>query len=64
MDRHHLDRRDYEMPPKKLPEKVIADFKKWIEMGAPDPRITRGYVKTEIDIKKGKSFGRSKASQK
>ena len=49
---------DYEMPPKKkLPEKVIADFKKWIEMGAPDPRITKaGYVKTEIDIKKGKEF--------
>src|ERR1043165_9726696 len=29
----------YEMPPKgKLPEAVIADFVKWIEMGAPDPR--------------------------
>ena len=57
---------DYEMPPKKkLPEKVIADFKKWIEMGAPDPRITKaGYVKTEIDIKKGKSFGRSKSQSK
>ncbi len=28
-----------EMPPKeKLPESVIADFVKWIEMGAPDPR--------------------------
>ena len=30
---------DYEMPPSEpLPEDVIADFKKWIEMGAPDPR--------------------------
>ncbi len=30
---------DYEMPPKrKLPEAVIADFEKWILMGAPDPR--------------------------
>ena len=29
----------FEMPPdKKLPKKVIADFKKWIEIGAPDPR--------------------------
>jgi cytochrome c553 len=27
------------MPPsKKLPDEVIADFRKWIEMGAPDPR--------------------------
>ncbi|HEY1050745.1 MAG TPA: DUF1549 domain-containing protein, partial [Prosthecobacter sp.] len=30
---------DTQMPPKqKLPEDVIANFKKWIEMGAPDPR--------------------------
>ncbi len=30
---------DLEMPPKKkLPDDVIANFKKWIEMGAPDPR--------------------------
>jgi len=30
---------DMQMPPKqKLPEEVIANFKKWIEMGAPDPR--------------------------
>jgi len=28
-----------EMPPKgKLPDAVIADFEKWIDMGAPDPR--------------------------
>jgi len=30
---------DLEMPPKtKLPAAVIADFVKWVEMGAPDPR--------------------------
>ncbi|MBX3437785.1 MAG: DUF1549 domain-containing protein, partial [Planctomycetaceae bacterium] len=31
---------DLKMPPKqqRLPEAVIADFKTWIEMGAPDPR--------------------------
>lgn len=30
---------DVEMPPNgKLPDNVIADFKRWIEMGAPDPR--------------------------
>ena len=29
------------MPPKrKLPQQVIDDFRKWIEMGAPDPRVT------------------------
>jgi hypothetical protein len=31
-----------QMPPKqKLPDDVIANFKKWIEMGAPDPRETK-----------------------
>ncbi len=30
---------DMQMPPKKqLPADVVANFKKWIEMGAPDPR--------------------------
>ena len=30
---------DMQMPPKnKLPDEVVAHFKKWIEMGAPDPR--------------------------
>jgi hypothetical protein len=29
------------MPPKeKLPDPVIADFRRWVEMGAPDPRDT------------------------
>lgn len=29
----------YEMPPKgRLPASVIADFEKWVKMGAPDPR--------------------------
>lgn len=29
----------FEMPPDgRLPDEVIADFEKWIEMGAPDPR--------------------------
>lgn len=32
---------DFVMPPKrKLSADVIDDFRKWIEMGAPDPRIT------------------------
>lgn len=30
---------DYQMPPSgKLTDEIIADFVKWIEMGAPDPR--------------------------
>ena len=45
----------YEMPPsQKMPASVIADFKEWIEMGAPDPRereITNFTTKiTEKDI--------------
>ena len=46
------------MPPRgKLSDKVIADFVKWIEMGAPDPRD--GSVlpsKRHIDIAEGKRF--------
>lgn len=34
-----LEYRDLEMPPDgQLDEAIIADFRKWIEMGAPDPR--------------------------
>src|SRR3954454_6038488 len=30
----------FQMPPRgKLPEPVIADFRRWVEMGAPDPRL-------------------------
>lgn len=49
---------DYEMPPKrKMPDSVILDFKKWIEMGAPDPRVPdEVVVKSEIDLEKGKEF--------
>lgn len=37
----------YEMPPsQKMPANVIADFKKWIEMGAPDPRVRERAVFT------------------
>ena len=51
---------DMEMPPKyELDEEVIADFEKWILMGAPDPRKGGKKVlaaKTEIDIEKGREF--------
>lgn len=48
-----------EMPPAgRLPENVIQDFERWIEMGAPDPRggdagpVTR----SKIDIEAGRQF--------
>ena len=49
----------YEMPPsKKMPDSVIEDFKKWIEMGAPDPRVREVMeFKTKItkeDIEEGR----------
>ncbi|MDF1755969.1 MAG: PSD1 and planctomycete cytochrome C domain-containing protein [Verrucomicrobiales bacterium] len=49
---------DYEMPPKnKLSPDIVADFRKWIEMGAPDPRVSETVVvKSEIDIEEGKKF--------
>jgi hypothetical protein len=49
----------FNMPPDtKLPDDVIADFEKWVEMGAADPRdgpATR-LAKTEIDIEAGRGF--------
>ncbi len=48
-----------EMPPTgKLPEDVIADFVKWIEMGAVDPRVGRkpGAAKREINLDEGRQF--------
>jgi cytochrome c553 len=47
------------MPPKKdkFSDDVIADFEKWIAMGAPDPRdAPTKVVKYEIDIEKGRKF--------
>jgi hypothetical protein len=47
------------MPPKyKLPDQVIADFEKWVKMGAPDPREVAApkVAWAEIDIAKGKQY--------
>jgi hypothetical protein len=54
--RHDDDNR--KMPPKKkLADDVIADFEKWVAMGAPDPRESAtGAIKYEIDIEKGRKF--------
>ncbi|MEO1994395.1 MAG: DUF1553 domain-containing protein [Planctomycetaceae bacterium] len=39
-----------EMPPEgKLPDAVIADFVKWIELGAPDPRDGHAATESQID---------------
>lgn len=52
---------DYAMPPRrKLSSEVLADFRTWIEMGAPDPRIAdkvdvRSGI-SETDIQKGREF--------
>lgn len=50
---------DFEMPPdKKLPDEVIADFEKWIKLGAPDPRGggKKDLAEQTIDIAKGRQF--------
>lgn len=56
-----INYQDFRMPPRKqLPTEVIADFKQWIEMGAPDPRSGRvepvSSSVTDTDIEKGRNF--------
>lgn len=60
----HYEPFGYQMPPSgKLPDQVIADFKKWIEMGAPDPRteVAAHSSKEEFDIDSRRSFWSFKA---
>ena len=55
-----ITHQDFVMPPKrKLPQAVLDDFKVWIEMGAPDPRVSvqedvQATITTD-DISKAKS---------
>ena len=54
-----LKHADFEMPPSgKLPDAVIADFEKWIKLGAPDPRTGKAKVvaKTSYDFEKARQF--------
>ncbi|MEC9095868.1 MAG: c-type cytochrome domain-containing protein, partial [Planctomycetota bacterium] len=45
----------FEMPPKgRLSDEIIADFEKWIEMGAPDPRDGATIAKSDIDFEEGR----------
>ncbi|QDU29123.1 Planctomycete cytochrome C [Anatilimnocola aggregata] len=47
----------FEMPPKgKLPDAVIADFVKWIDLGAPDPREGAAPALKVVDIEAGRKF--------
>ena len=49
---------DLEMPPSgPLPKNVIADFVKWVDLGAPDPRTGKTtIVQKKIDIEQGRQF--------
>ncbi len=49
---------DLEMPPKaKLSDSIIADFEKWIVMGAPDPRVAEELPPARtIDVEEGRKF--------
>ncbi len=49
---------DLRMPPKRerLPDTVLADFKKWIERGAVDPRTEAPMAKEPAWIKAGQDF--------
>lgn len=50
---------DLEMPPKqKMPDSVIDDFRSWIAIGAPDPRVPAEAVVVEsgIDVEKGRAY--------
>ena len=53
-----MQHESFEMPPKgKLPDAVIADFEKWVEMGAPDPRDGSPTITaTEIDFEQARKF--------
>jgi hypothetical protein len=49
---------DLQMPPKKpkLSDAVIADFVKWVELGAPDPREAETTASSPYDFKKAREF--------
>ncbi len=50
-----LKQEGLEMPPSgKLSDEVIADFIKWIDLGAPDPRDGKARVAKGIDLEKGR----------
>src|SRR5207237_6077695 len=45
------------MPPKeRLADAVVADFERWVALGAPDPRDGSVTVKKGIDVAAGRKF--------
>ena len=47
----------FEMPPKqRLDARIVADFDKWIRMGAPDPRHAKVTGPRKVDIEAGRSY--------
>ena len=56
---------DFEMPPnEQLPETVIADFEKWVESGAADPRDGKSIVHPSLDLEKAREFWSFRPIQK
>ncbi len=52
-----LHHKELKMPPKKkLPDAAIADFVKWVDMGAPDPRDGKPVLTKEIDWAAARQF--------
>ena len=54
------ENKDFAMPPKKeggkLSDAVIADFEKWVQMGAPDPREGAAKVVKKNDMEEAKKW--------
>src|SRR5207244_80867 len=49
---------DVKMPPSgRLPDEVVADFGRWVEMGLPDPRQgTSVAAKAGVDLERGRQY--------
>jgi len=60
IDAIHYASKDFSMPPKsaggKLPDAVIQDFEKWVEMGAPDPRNGAAKLVKKYDSERARSW--------
>ena len=60
IDAIRYSNKDTAMPPEKaggkLPDEVIADFEKWVEMGAPDPRDGAAKLVKKYDTSEAKKW--------
>ena len=68
IDAIRYSNKDTAMPPEKaggkLPDAVIADFEKWITMGAPDPREGAAKVVKKYDTSEAKKWWAYQPAQK